>query len=178
MSSAAHVRRCFRALAAIVAATIVGLVAAPSNTSAAPAAVPPVVSVLAPRPTYYATDVQYLVNAYRRRAGVPAVSLSWQLNSAAVAHAKDMASRRFMSHTGSDGSNAGTRISRTGYRWWIWGENVAAGQVTSSQVVWAWLNSPSHKAIMLDRRYRHMGLGRAVASDGTPYWCLVFASLM
>jgi uncharacterized protein YkwD len=31
---------------------------------------------------------------------------------------------------------------------------------------------------MLDRRYRHMGLGRAVASDGTAYWCLVFASPM
>jgi uncharacterized protein YkwD len=162
----------------MLAAAIVGLVAAPSNTSAAPATVPPVVSVLAPRPAYYATDVQNFVNAYRRRAGVAPVSLSWQLNNAAVAHAKDMARRRYMSHVGSDGSNAGTRISRTGYRWWIWGENVAAGQVTASQVVWSWLNSPSHKAIMLDRRYRHMGLGRAVASDGTAYWCLVFASPM
>jgi len=162
----------------MVAAAIVGLVAAPSNTSAAPATVPPVVSVLAPRPAYYATDVQNFVNAYRRRAGVPPVSLSWQLNYAAVAHSKDMASRRYMSHVGSDGSNAGTRISRTGYRWWIWGENVAAGQVTASQVVWAWLHSPRHKAIMLDRRYRHMGLGRAVARDGTAYWCLVFASPM
>lgn len=81
-----------------------------------------------------------------------------------------------MTHIGSGGTNAGTRLSRTGYRWWLWGENVAAGQTTASQVVYSWLNSPSHKAVMLDRRYRHMGVGRAVASNGVVYWCLVMAA--
>ena len=178
MSSAAHVRRSSRALAAILATSIAGLVAAPSITSAAPATVPEDVTVLAPHPTNYGSDVLYYINAYRRRAGVAPVSMSWQLNVAAGNHAKDMARRRYMSHVGSDGSNAGTRISRTGYRWWIWGENVAAGQITASQVVWAWLNSPSHKAIMLDRRFVHMGLGRVTASDGTVYWCLTMSSPM
>ena len=32
-----------------------------------------------------------------------------------------------MTHTGSDGSDAGQRISREGYRWSAWGENVAMG---------------------------------------------------
>jgi len=133
--------------------------------------------VVAPRPVNTTVNtVQWYVNTYRQRVGAPPVAQQWQLNQAAYKHASEMASRRYMTHTGADGSNAGTRIGRTGYNWWIWGENVAAGQVTVYQVMSAWYNSPSHRSIMLDRRYQHMGLGRAMASDGTTYWCLVFAS--
>ena len=162
-----------RALALGLATALVGLLAAPLSSSAAPTSTP---AVVAPRPELYASDVQSFVNAYRRRAGVPPVSLQWQLNQAAQTHANDMARRNVLSHIGSDGSNGGTRISRTGYRWWIWGENVAAGPTTPSQVVWAWLNSPTHRAVMLDRRFQQMGLGRAVASNGRVYWSLDLAS--
>jgi uncharacterized protein YkwD len=165
-----------RAIAAVVGAAIAALTAAPVQASAADASSPPSVTVPTARPSYYSTDVLIYVNAYRLLAGAPPVLLQWRLNNAAIGHAKDMANRRHMSHIGSDGSNAGTRITRAGFNWWIWGENVAAGQRTSARVVTAWYNSPAHRAIMLDRRYRYMGLGRSVASDGTPYWALVFAS--
>jgi uncharacterized protein YkwD len=170
-----RIRSSVRALTLGLATALVGLLAAPLSTSAAPTSTPASVAFV-PRPELYASDVQNFVNAYRRRAGVPPVSLQWQLNQAAQGHAYDMARRNVLSHIGSDGSSGGTRISRTGYRWWIWGENVAAGQTTASQVVWAWLNSPSHRAVMLDRRFRHMGLGRAVASNGRVYWTLDLAS--
>jgi uncharacterized protein YkwD len=176
MGSAAHGRLRFRALTLTMVTAILGAVAAPIQSAAAPITEPAVVEVAPPRPMLYATDVQTYINAHRRRAGVAPVALQWQLNKAAVAHAYDMARRRLMTHVGSDGSNGGTRISRTGYRWWIWGEAVAAGQPTASAVVWAWLNSPAHRAILLDRRFKHMGLGRAVGSNGVPYWCLVMAS--
>jgi uncharacterized protein YkwD len=164
-----------RAFALGLATTFVGLLAAPLSTSAAPTSTSATVAFV-PRPDLYASDVQNFVNAYRRRAGVPPVSLQWQLNRAAQSHAYDMARRNVLSHIGSDGSSGGTRISRTGYRWWTWGENVAAGQTSPSQVVWAWLSSPSHRAVMLDRRFQQMGLGRAVASNGRVYWTLDLAS--
>jgi uncharacterized protein YkwD len=164
-----------RALTVGLATTLLGLLAAPLSTSAAPTPTPATVAFV-PHPDLYASDVQNFVNAYRRRAGVPPVSLQWQLNQAAQSHANDMARRNVLSHIGSDGSTGGTRISRTGYRWWIWGENVASGQTSPSQVVWAWLNSPSHRAVMLDRRFQQMGLGRAVASNGRVYWSLDLAS--
>jgi uncharacterized protein YkwD len=170
-----RVRSPFRALALGLATALVGLIAAPLSSSAAPAPGPATVAFV-PRPELYASDVQTYVNAHRRRVGVAPVALQWQLNQAAQTHAVDMARHNRMSHTGTDGSNAGTRISRTGYRWWIWGENVAAGQTSASQVVWAWLNSPSHRSLMLDRRFRQMGLGRAVAANGRVYWSLVLAS--
>jgi uncharacterized protein YkwD len=176
MSSATHGHRPFRALAAGLAATIAGLTAAPLSTSAADSSAAKV-GVIVPRPTNATINaVQWYVNTYRQRVGAPPVAQQWQLNQAAYAHAREMASRRYMTHTGANGSNAGSRISRAGYRWWIWGENVAAGQTTVGQVMGAWYNSAGHRAIILDRRFRHMGLGRAVAADGTPYWCLVFAS--
>lgn len=136
----------------------------------------PIVEVVAPRPELVASDVQTFVNGHRRQVGAPAIALQWQLNQSAQAHAVEMARNRRMTHTGSGGTSAGTRLSRTGYRWWLWGENVAAGQTTASQVVYSWLRSPGHKAVMLDRRYRHMGVGRAVASNGVVYWCLVMAA--
>ena len=54
--------------------------------------------------------------------------LRWHcdLKSAALAHSTDMANTNFFSHTGSDGSSAGDRITATGYRWRAWGENLAA----------------------------------------------------
>jgi uncharacterized protein YkwD len=155
--------------------SVVGVAAVPIQSSGAPLTAS-LVEFAAPRPTLlYAVEVQTYINAHRVRAGAGPVTLQWQLNKAAVAHANDMARRRLMTHIGSDGSRAGTRISRTGYRWSLWGENIAAGQITPSAVVWAWLNSPAHRAVMLDNRYKHMGIGRAVGSNGVPYWCLVLA---
>ena len=105
-----------------------------SQPSAAPAPASSV-AVIAPRPAAYTGEVNWYVNTYRKRAGAPPVALQWQLNQAAQRHANEMAQRRYITHTGKDGSNAGTRISRTGYRWWIWGEDVAAGQTTVYQVM-------------------------------------------
>ena len=173
MKSAAHLRHLPRLLAAGLV-TCLCLLSVPVQTVAAPRVT--VVNAARPANVILNTAVWY-VNTYRLRNLVvaPVVSNS-RLNNAAYAHAADMARRRLMSHTGSDGSNAGTRISRTGYRWSIWGENVAAGQTTVDQVMGAWYRSLPHRAIMLNPRFRQMGLGRAYASDGTQYWCLVFAS--
>lgn len=44
------------------------------------------------------------------------LSLSPLLVQAAQAHSEDMLATKTMSHTGSDGSNPGERISRTGYK--------------------------------------------------------------
>lgn len=176
MRSGAHSRRSLRALAFGLATAIAGSIAAPMVVTAAPPPSSSIVAIVAPSPALFATDVQWYVNTYRKGVASPGVFVQWQLNQAAQSHAAEMARRRYMTHTGADGSNGGTRISRTGYKWWIWGEDVAAGQTTGKQVTTAWYNSPSHRAVMLDRRYRHMGLGRAVASDGTVYWCLLLAS--
>ena len=59
--------------------------------------------------------------------------------------------RRHESHAGSDGSNAGQRIERQGYRWRAWAENVAVGYPDAASVMDGWMNSPGHRENILER---------------------------
>ena len=117
------------------------------------------------------------VNQERRRQGIGPLTLSEQLNQAAQAHSDDMAGQNFFSHTGSDGSDAGDRIERTGYQPRLWGENIAAGYPTAREVVQGWLESAGHRRIMLSPEYSEVGFGVAEnrRADYAIYWTAVFA---
>jgi uncharacterized protein YkwD len=81
-----------------------------------------------------------------------AASLRWNgtLFDAATAHARDMVTNNFFSHTGSNGSTVSVRINATGYGWASVGENIAAGQPTVSRVVDAWMGSDGHCANLMN----------------------------
>jgi uncharacterized protein YkwD len=118
----------------------------------------------------------YITNQHRRRHGLVALRIADDPRMAAYWQSKYQAYRRTMSHYGPGGTDAGDRLSRLGYRWSMWGENVAAGQQTASQVVNAWLNSPGHRANMLNPNARHIGVARKIASNGVPYWTMVLTA--
>ena len=80
----------------------------------------------APAPTTQ-QQVVNLTNARRADNGLAPLTMNSTLTAAAQAHAADQASVDTMSHTGTDGSDAGTRIVRSGYPVQAWGENVAGG---------------------------------------------------
>lgn len=115
-----------------------------------------------------------LTNRERVNRGLPALRSSNALNNACQSHANDMARNRFLSHTGSDGSNGGQRARRNGLGWSAWGENVAAGQRGSAEVVNAWMSSSGHRANILNARYNAIGVGLQQASNGTIYFCQIF----
>ena len=54
------------------------------------------------------------------------------------------------------------------------GENIAMGQTTSPEVVRDWMNSPGHRANILNGGYTRVGAAAYSAPDGTIYWCLQF----
>lgn len=103
----------------------------------------------------------------------PAPALTWndQLEKAAYIHSSDMYQKKYFSHTGSDGSGSGERISATGYAWIFYGENIAAGYQTEKEVISGWLGSPGHCANIMNKNYREMG----VAKVGD-YWTQDFGS--
>ena len=105
--------------------------------------------------------------------------LAWHcsLEAAAQRHSTDMADNNFFSHTGSDGSNAGQRISATGYPWRAWGENIAAGYATVESVVTGWLGSPGHCVNIMNPTVTEMGAASTSnsSSDFQIYWTQVFA---
>ena len=117
-----------------------------------------------------------LVNAARASAGVAPVAVSGFMNSAAEKHSTEQAKRQKMTHTGSNGSNAGQRVSREGYSWSIWAENVAAGQPDCASVVGAWMNSEGHRINILNPAMTEVGIGAVTGTNGVIYWTMDMAA--
>ncbi|MFI0167612.1 CAP domain-containing protein [Streptomyces sp. NPDC017095] len=120
-----------------------------------------------------AADILRLVNAERSGAGCRPLTLNSTLSKAAQAHSEDMAAHRNMSHTGSDGSSPGDRITRAGYTWSSYGENVAYGYTTAEQVMAGWMASPGHRANILDCGFTELGVGLAQPGG---YWTQDFGT--
>lgn len=118
-------------------------------------------------------EVLALVNKERAAVGCPAVTLNAQLTKAAQDHSTDMAQHATMSHTGSDGSDPGQRITAAGYTWSSYGENVAYGYSTPAQVMDGWMNSPGHRRNILDCSYKEIGIGLAQPNS---YWTQDFGT--
>lgn len=101
-----------------------------------------------------------LLNDQRSADGVSIVQENAALNAAASAHAQDMVTHNYLSHTGLDGSTPGDRADAAGYDWSYISENIARGFSTEEGVVNAWMASPGHRDNMLDPRAEDFGLGR------------------
>lgn len=117
-----------------------------------------------------------LVNARRAASGLRPVAVNWALMGEAQRFSAVQARLGYLSHRGVDGTTAGQRFMRVGYRWSFYGENLAAGQETAEQVVAAWMASPSHRAVMLNPLAREIGVGHTYRA-GDPsgyidYWVL------
>jgi uncharacterized protein YkwD len=115
-----------------------------------------------------------LVNIERGNRGLPVLRLDDRASAAARAHAADMASMRLMQHVGSDGSDGGIRLTRAGYAWSSWGENIGAGFVDPGTLFTAWMNSEGHRANLLGD-FTDVGVGVVATADGVPYWSLLVA---
>lgn len=120
-----------------------------------------------------AAEVVALVNQERAKAGCSALTVNPKLTAAALNHSQDMASHNNMSHTGSDGSDPGERITRAGYGWMTYGENVAYGYSSPEQVMEGWMNSPGHRENILNCSFKEIGVGLAQPNS---YWTQDFGA--
>ncbi|MEU0967110.1 CAP domain-containing protein [Streptomyces sp. NPDC005917] len=114
-----------------------------------------------------------LVNAERSQVGCSPVTLNSTLTKTAQAHSADMAAHQNMSHTGSDGSSPGSRITSSGYSWSTYGENVAYGYATPDQVMAGWMSSAGHRANILNCAFKEIGVGLAQPDN---YWTQDFGT--
>ena len=110
----------------------------------------------------------------------PALTWNCQLATAATSHSTDMAENNFISHTGSDGSNPGDRISAAGYSYSTYGENVAAGYTTADSALAGWLSSAGHCANIMNATFTEMGADKIsnTAADYVHYWTGVFGDTL
>ena len=115
-----------------------------------------------------------LINIERGRRGLPFLRLDDRVSAAARAHAADMATVRRMQHLGSDGSDGGARLTRAGYGWTIWGENIGAGFLDPTTLFTSWMKSSDHRSNLLGD-FSEIGIGVVATPDGVPYWSLLVA---
>jgi uncharacterized protein YkwD len=97
------------------------------------------------------------MNAVRNSHGLPALRIDFHLVHAARGHSADMMRRQYFAH----GSVAG-RVVAAGARGPLFGEDLAwATGINATWVVTRWLASPSHRAVLLRRGFRRVGIGYA-----------------
>lgn len=108
-----------------------------------------------------------LLNEERGKHGLPTVELDAELGAIALAHSEDMAAHGFFGHVSPTSGAPEDRVRKADVRVSRVGECVAL-EITPARAHRGLLESPAHRAAMLDARFTHVGIGVAFASDETP----------
>ncbi|TDD82503.1 hypothetical protein E1293_16465 [Actinomadura darangshiensis] len=109
-----------------------------------------------------------LTNTERAKHGCKALRTDARLVVAARKHSADMAANDYFDHTSRNGDSPWKRMEDAGYSS-PGAENIAKGYPTAAAVVKGWMNSPGHRANILNCGLRAIGVGRASGSGG-PLW--------
>lgn len=120
-------------------------------------------------------EVVNLVNQERESRGIPTLIVNYSLQEAAWKHSEHMARNKVLCHSGCGDGDPASRIRATGYKAATWGENVASGQRTSTQVMNAWMNSSGHRRNILNPDFTDIGVAYAVGGLYGNSWTQVFA---
>ncbi|WP_144118640.1 sigma-70 family RNA polymerase sigma factor [Catellatospora sichuanensis] len=152
--------------------------ASPSAAPVSPSVSPSAVASVRPSPTKAApatleAQMLALVNQARKSAGCGALRAEPKLDKASRLHSADMAKRNYFSHTTPDGVSPWDRAKAAGYTQPS-AENIAAGNATAKATMNQWMNSPGHKANILNCSYKAMGVGRATGGSYRYYWTQMF----
>lgn len=115
-------------------------------------------------------DIIELSNAQRRANGLPELRPSGTLMSTAQYHSDDQSNRNYIGHNTPEGVTPRDRMLRSGYDANTYtGENIYNGYGSdaytspTAAVNW-WMNSPGHRANILDPRYTEIGVGLAITT--------------
>lgn len=151
-----------------------GSAASPSNPAAAAKVVSPKRSSQAPVAAAAAKNLStenlavQLTNVQRALHGCSALHVDTRLVTAAREHSKDMRVRHYFDHNTPDGETPWDRIKADGYSR-PGAENIAMGYATAKAVLDGWMNSPGHRANILNCSLKAIGIGVEYGSGG-PWW--------
>lgn len=102
-------------------------------------------------------DLLVQTNTQRQQNGLSALTYNNVLSNAAYQKANDMFDDDYWAHVAPDGKTPWDFIISNGYKYTYAGENLAKDFSKSSSVVSAWMNSPSHRANILNPNYTEVG---------------------
>lgn len=123
-----------------------------------------------PQPTGdFVNQLLVLHNNHRQSIGLQPLKLNNILNQAAQNHSNWMSQNKNLSHD-ENGVNVGTRLTKLGYNWSTYGENIAMGFANANAVFAGWLKSSGHRRNIENSNFTEVGFGLT----GT-YWTTDFA---
>ena len=102
------------------------------------------------------------INKIRDNANLTTLTYSNGLTQAALTRAEEC--DKVFSHTRPNGSDWYTVEPAIMY-----GENLAEGYDNAEDLTTAWMNSPTHRELILDKEYQTCGIGSYTAADGSVY---------
>ncbi|MGI6562876.1 MAG: SafA/ExsA family spore coat assembly protein [Clostridia bacterium] len=133
--------------------------------------------VYVPQQTKYTSEVNEvirLVNVERQKNGLKPLTSNWELSRVAQYKSQDMANKGYFSHQSPTYGSPFDMMRNFGIRYSSAGENIAYGYSTPAQVMNGWMNSPGHRANILNASFTQIGVGIATNSKGTKYWTQMF----
>lgn len=126
----------------------------------------------------YEQQTLAVLMAARSAAGLPLPELDSTLVGLARQRSADMATRGYFSHVTPEGATIFTMLNNAGVPWNVAGETIArnnyANNETATVAGQALLNSPAHRAVIMDPQYNYVGIGHAVDGNGLHYYTVVF----
>ena len=102
-------------------------------------------------------EVIRLVNVERAKQGLSALKTNDAITKAAQTRADELL--QLFDHTRPDGRSCFTALGEAGVSYRAAGENIAMGYPTPEAVVNGWMNSPGHRANILNRSFTTIGVG-------------------
>jgi len=112
-----------------------------------------------------------LVNIERVKAGLGELTADAKI--AAAAYVRSTEQQQLFSHTRPNGTSCFTALTEQGVSYRGAGENIAFGQRTPEEVMTDWMNSPGHRANILNKNFTKIGVGYYKV-NGTAYWTQLF----
>ncbi len=100
-------------------------------------------------------------NGARQKTHERTLIINPVLEKAAQLKANDMATKGYFAHTSPSGVTPWHWLDQVGYRYRTAGENLAVDFIDSSDVHQAWMNSPGHRANILNTAYTEIGIATA-----------------
>jgi len=121
----------------------------------------------------FTDEVLRLTNEQRRMYGLPDLEDGTDLMDY-IASVRLKESQSYFSHTRPNGQRFETAAIDAGLDYYRVGENLACGQLTPQSVVNAWMNSPTHRANILDPGFIRLSVAYGIGPDGATYWVQFF----
>jgi hypothetical protein len=106
-----------------------------------------------------ADKVWQLTNKERQKQNLPVLQYNSVLSQSATAKAQNMFAENYWAHTSPKGLSPWDFFKQAGYKYSVAGENLAKDFYDTESLLKAWMNSPTHRANIINSKYQEIGIG-------------------